>query len=725
MTRIPRKQSADFRLGSTPARQIARGIDTRSVAGLGRTLLDYGMRWGAERAREAGARAQLEAFNRGEQDLVLRDSGFFGFFDEQFNGGSRYFFKKQKTLQIDGELGALLERFPDDPAALVEAAQPIRERIFENLDGSVSPDLDFYFNQKLELARQDAQEEGVAKERQSYQNEMLLDLDEAERRALAHVEQFGNLSQFHFDTRREAIQLAERAGIRKDVIRQRDQRFQDHVRHAEITHRFSKLPPEKLKSALAELASDQGELRDLPSTERLQVASGIEAALSHRLAEARLWKRRLLDSADDQIFTEKRGHRSNRTPLVQGQLLQCALEGDLECRDKLDALDSAVTQGTIFRRVALSINFDWQPRLDELDRKIASGNFTRSDIDEREVIIDAQLGKEKAKADGQLYEWYVQNGVAELRADWHNLTKAQQLDLIEVNEGLPPGSQNYLTSEEADDFVRRWKGGPEAQLQVMTEMAREIPEGRRDAAVQQISPRDPDLALNVHFFAQPEPRKHQIGLSIHQGRWLRVNDPEAKKGAKEFENQTRLFLGRTRFVDRSGHSLNAIAIAAANRFLALRRESVDFTSPEETDDELKAILQDVVEGEFWRAPNGDRVLPLFVGAKEADSENLWDRLSDDFLRQNNNGRLPVGLLPDGTTQEYDAERIREDGTPVLAAKNRFVLLMPADTTLTGEATTFLRDSEDRMLVLDLTKLSEFPLAVIPSSAIGPDINFAP
>lgn len=735
MARIPQPHAADFQLRDVPMIAAPRGIDVAPLQQLGRVLIDRGLTQAAADARRDGMLAQAQA---ADGALVKRDSGFFGFFDKAFDEGARYYFTRQKQIQVDDVVNQVAAEHPDDPAGFREALELRRDEIFAGVAADVLPGIQLYFNQRRAGVDRRLVTAAAEAENRKAKSQFLVDYGELVKEGALEVERDGSLTP---ETEARFQRMREQAGVMDFLPEQRaalEVTARDQLDISNLYHQFVNLGTLQERTAFFDsLLRDDGPLKDRPFFERGQIVNQIATLQQANRSAVAASKRALFRRADDGIEIMKGGADFADMEAVQAGLLALAATDDA-AYDKLQAFTGALVRRDkaqqAYRmpmRMLRSQIRDGEARA----RRDGGGFATVAELHELDAYRQALVAQEKAWATGEFLDLVEDHEIDFSKQGYDQMPRRQRVEFLEQHYAhrvrLEDGREVVMrlapvlwyTRPEMQDFVNQWRGGDAGdRMRVLNTIAMEVPRERVGAVVQQLSKAAPAMAGVVSLFASDRQERQLLGQSVMQGRAFLESQDDLDKVFRGVET-TFFTKFRARLPhDATGDTIRAYTDMAVWRYADLARIDQSFDGPSQ--EQIKSIMQELAGGEFWTMPNGEVAFPMGPGLDATQSKDLWNGLDDDFLRSQLGGELPVDNTDPERMTEYDAERIREDGFLVPTRDGRFNVRLPAAPggSVLGEETITLKDRRtDRNYELDPARLQARPGLRFGGAAFGGDV----
>ena len=678
MARIPQPRARDFQLERQPPVRGVEPVRTGGLDHLGRTMIARGLELGAEEARQEGMEAQTASDGAA---LVKRDSSFFGFFDADFDEGARFVFQKQKQQQIDGLIGDVEAANPRNPRAFQEALQERRDEVFEGLPSDVQAGVKLYFDQQAGAAEQRLEQDGIAHEIRVQKSQMLLDVERFGRAAALEVEDTGQVTPETEGTLQALKSRMVEMGFLPQEIDAAEQAIRDDLSVSSLVHQYRNLPADQRGAWARSLLASDGPLGDRSLVERTQIVAKIRSIDDLDKAEARARRSIIMKQANDAIAVEKAGHKHRDTPEVMAGLAALAGGGDADAALKLEELNGAARVRELLETSRTSAEGDVRLLIGTLRQKSAREGLTNAESSLLDGLEDSIAERRKSIGDGSLLDYVERNAIDLSRVGFQGKTRRDQVEFLKAHYGTD--NVNYYTGPEFEERADRWKNGSAVEREALLfEIAGEVPPEDMLGVLRRFTRSDKGLPVVLHMVASGEQQRISMAREIMAGTEFMNQNPDVLDKASAIKDDLRGRFARLFAEDATGALVSAYSEAALAVYTSRRRREGSF-SRNTTD--LNQAVQDVLGGELTSI-NGHESVPLFQGATQSQSRDMWRAITDDDLRAMSPGIGPLpgalsGLPVDNTVAdrlvELDAESIKENGWPIPAPGDGvFYVAMP-------------------------------------------------
>lgn len=219
-------RAKDFALTGKPQAQTPQGTDLSGINRVGQSFTQQAIAESKERAREAGAQAQLGSDGK----LVKRNGTFFGLStdaDREFEKSASFVYERQEKQRLGQAMVDTQRDNQNDPKAWREAYDLKRAEIFENIDGGSLAAIELWESDKAFQVENGIRDQAVQLERLNQQDAFLLDASDLIDRAAIEVERTGEVSESSSISLIAFRKRGEAMGMLESDIKELEQQF-DH-----------------------------------------------------------------------------------------------------------------------------------------------------------------------------------------------------------------------------------------------------------------------------------------------------------------------------------------------------------------------------------------------------------------------------------------------------------------------------------------------------------------
>ena len=689
MARIPRQPIQDFTLAPVPGVVSTVPVDTTQLAQFGRILMNEGLTQAAENAKKEGIRAQAQVE---DGTLVKRDSSFFGFFDAQFDEGAKYMYQKQKQLQIDNIVEAAQTNNPWDPQAYDEEILAAREAVFDGVPADSLPGVKFYWDSQVSNTGNQVTRQGVLRELKFQGDQLALDVDEAAKAAEKAMELTGEIP-VEIEARLTALkERAAEIGQTEAQIMSMETAVRDRVFISSKIHEYRQLPAGKRASWMNNLLSEKGPLKEKSYLERLSIHNKIAAVADTdkaKYATEMAALNRKLKQGEEVI---NNGHNWDEEAAVLTQAQRVYAEtGDKTLGTNIsNFVDTKLVQSALTHSRGSNMLTN-QETIAALQEKKGLSLLESKALLAHQADLEEKI---KVNRDGNWLDYVIENNV-DVGDDFDQLTRGQQVDRLAAlygqyerdEDGNPQlmalANVNYYRDSEMKDMKERYANGTFLEKADIARKVGEELQGaprHRDIALRQIADSEHGLGVVANLLANPETQ--MTGLAVLNG--MEVMEGAGKQMLTKMTDSTRNAFSAISSVfptfrgggvnTSEGYTQAVLALWANTAVTEGKAETAALSSKEALD-----FFHQIVGGETWVMPSGERAVPLRQGFTSNDNKDYWSAMNDETLKKMGGGKFPV----DRRSQDFEGnqvpwDRIRADGRLQPTGRgNTFFVIMPA------------------------------------------------
>lgn len=702
MARVPQFRARDFQLTGTSIGAAPQPVDTGGLRRAGNALINRGIDKAVENAQNEATEAQLAA---GPDELVTRDSGFFGFGDREFDERARFIYTRQKQLQIDQAASDLAIEHATDPMAFEQAWLEQRNTLLENVPVETRAGLDLFAQGAGQRTVQALQHDNAAREIERANDMFAIEADNIIRQIALEREQTGEVTPETEGNWIALLQRGEEMGLlpaQIDAIR--NARLEEDT-VASLVNQFHN-SPDRI-GFLNSLLENDGPLSEFTFVERLGYASRLRALDRVAQAEQDAIVATLRSQMRDALTVERDGRKHQDTETLLGQAAPFAAD----LADEIADLSAAVAIRDIVANAVVSPNGTIDRGINELREKEQTDGLTLPESTLLTQLEKLRTERTQAVRDNDLLDHLNERGAVNLTSIDPNgvLADPAARNLQVTAAATAFGTDvSFYTRDEIGTYKQLWENGSiQDRRQMLVTLQSQTPQEHLGPTIRNIAKQTPQLAQIATLMTSADVNDQRLAVEILDGMEFMENNPNIIEGLDSVRETIVTTVGRLLPTDTSGATISSASDMVLAMYANRLRNRNSFS---ESTSIVREALSDFFGYEGSRPPtiNGESVMPFTRGMTNSQVRDTWQSQTDDQLRAMSGGFLPVDNAA-GQQREITATEIAQQGWPVFLSNGRYAIAMPRAPldVLPGQADFFLllNPATGRAFVWDFNQIT--------------------